>query len=173
MKKENIFVPLKFLENKNFVDACSLRIVKEQDVLIDQGSFSNDLFIIKSGRFMVSDSMGEEFILAALTEGDVFGEMAFFSSGIRSATVTCVSPGEVLSMSRETFKRLHSTDPDLAMRICCTLAGMLSDRLKSADSTLSLLADDSELRQRYEIRRLIKELKGSIHKLRNDDSKTD
>lgn len=168
---ESILEPVKFLEEKKFVDACCTHSTEEQEIVIDQGSFSNDLYIIKSGRFVVSDSMGEEFVLAALSEGDVFGEMAFFKSGIRSATVTCVVSGEVLSMSREAFKELHEKNPDLAIRISCTLAGMLSDRLKHADATLSLLSDDSELRQRYEIRRLIRELKSSIHKLNSEVSK--
>ena len=167
---DSIFAPVKFLEEKNFVDACSIRRTEEQEIVIDQGSFSNDLYIIKSGRFVVSDSMGEEFVLAALSEGDVFGEMAFFKSGIRSASVTCVAPGEILSISRKAFKEMHRKNPDLAIQVTCTLAGMLSDRLKHADATLSLLSDDSELRQRYEIRRLIRELKITIHKLDNKDS---
>lgn len=168
---ESIFEPVKFLEEKDFIDACSISSVEEQNIVIDQGSFSNDLYIIKSGRFVVSDSMGEEFVLAALSEGDVFGEMAFFKSGIRSASVTCVAPGEIFSISREAFKELHEKNPDLAIRVSCTLAGMLSDRLKHADATLSLLSDDSELRQRYEIRRLIRELKSSMYKLNSEVSK--
>jgi len=171
MDRDNsFFTPVNFLEEKDFVDACGLRAAEEQEIVIDQGSFSNDLFIIKNGRFVVSDSKGEEFVLAALAEGDVFGEMAFFRSGIRSATVTCVTPGEILFISRDSFRELHRKHPDLSIRIVCTLAGMLSDRLKHADATLSLLSDDSELRQRYEIRRLIRELKMSVHKLRTDES---
>ena len=171
MDRDNsFFAPVSFLEEKDFVDACGSRVTEEQEVIIDQGSFSNDLFIIKSGRFVVSDSKGEEFVLAALTEGDVFGEMAFFRSGIRSATVTCVTPGVILFISRDSFRELHRKNPDLSIRIVCTLAGMLSDRLKHADATLSLLSDDSELRQRYEIRRLIRELKVSVHKLRSNES---
>ncbi len=171
MDRDNsFFAPVKFLEEKDFVDACSSRITEEQEVIIDQGSFSNELFIIKSGRFVVSDSKGEEFVLAALSKADVFGEMAFFRSGIRSATVTCVTPGEILVISRDSFRELHRKNPDLSIRIVCTLAGMLSDRLKHADATLSLLSDDSELRQRYEIRRLIRELKVSVHKLRSNES---
>ncbi|MEN8208773.1 MAG: cyclic nucleotide-binding domain-containing protein [Candidatus Fermentibacteria bacterium] len=171
MDRDNsFFAPVNFLEEKEFIDACGLRKTEEQEVVIDQGSFSNDLFVIKSGRFVVSDSQGEEFVLASLTEGDVFGEMAFFRSGIRSATVTCVTPGEIFFISRDTFRQLHMRNPDLSIRIVCTLAGMLSDRLKHADATLSLLSDDSELRQRYEIRRLIKELKMSVHNLRGTET---
>ncbi len=168
-REESLFTPVDFLEEKDFIRACSSRTAEEQEVIIDQGSFSNDLFIIKSGRFVVSDSKGEEFVLAALSEGDVFGEMAFFRSGIRSATVTCVTPGEILFISRKSFRELHDKHPDLAIRVACSLGGMLSDRLKQADSTLSLLVDDSELRQRYEIRRLMSELKVSVRKLRTND----
>jgi CRP-like cAMP-binding protein len=170
---DSFFAPVDFLKEEEFINFCSSRLTEEQEVIIDQGSFSSDLFVIKSGRFVVSDSQGAEFVLAALDEGDVFGEMAFFRSGIRAATVTCVAPGEVLSLSRKSFKELHKKHPDLSIRISCTLAGMLSDRLKHADSTLSLLSDDSELRQRYEIRRLMRELKGSIHELRKNEKSTE
>lgn len=163
---DNLFEPVDFLKEKRFLDFCGVRTTEEQEVIIDQGSFSNDLYVIRSGRYIVSDSKGEEFVLAALGEGDVFGEMAFFKSGIRSATVTCVAPGELYFITREKFCELHRNEPDLALHIACTLAGMLSDRLKHADSTLSLLSDDSELRHRYEIRRLMQELKRSIHELR-------
>jgi len=166
---DSIFAPVEFIKEKDFIDACKSRTTEEQEVIIDQGSFSNDLYIIKSGRFVVSDSTGEEFVLAVLNEGDIFGEMAFFKSGIRSATVTCVSPGEIFFISRESFRELHKKNPDLSVRVTCTLAGMLSDRLKHADATLSLLSDDSELRQRYEIRRLMRELKVSIHEFRKNE----
>ena len=166
---DSIFAPVEFIKEKDFTDACKSRTTEEQEMIIDQGSFSNDLYIIKSGRFVVSDSTGEEFVLAVLNEGDIFGEMAFFKSGIRSATVTCVSPGEIFFISRESFRELHKKNPDLAIRVTCTLAGMLSDRLKHADATLTLLSDDSELRQRYEIRRLMRELKVSIREYRNNE----
>jgi len=172
-QEENLFQPVNFLEEDDFIEACTFRTTDEQEVIIDQGSFSNDLYVIRNGRFVVSDSKGEEFVLAALGEGDVFGEMAFFRSGIRSATVTCVAPGELYSISRERFRELHENHPDLAIHIACTLGGMLSDRLKHADSTLSLLSDDSELRQRYEIRRLMRELKISIHELRKNGDTED
>jgi len=166
----DFFTPVEFLEETEFLDACSVRSTEEQEIIIDQGSFSNDIYIIRSGRFVVSDSRGEEFVLAALSKGDVFGEMAFFRSGIRSASVTCVAPGEILSISRDDFMQMHTNNPDLAIRVACTLAGMLSDRLKHADATLSLLSDDSDLRQRFEIRRLMRELKVSVHELRHSDS---
>ncbi len=167
---DSIFAPVEFIKEKDFTDVCKSRTTEEQEMIIDQGSFSNDLYIIKSGRFVVSDSTGEEFVLAVLNEGDIFGEMAFFKSGIRSATVTCVSPGEIFFISRESFRELHKKNPDLAIRVTCTLAGMLSDRLKHADATLTLLSDDSELRQRYEIRRLMRELKVSIREYRNNET---
>ncbi len=163
-RDEIFFKPVNFLEENSFIDACSSCATKEQEVIFNQGASSSDLYVIKSGSFVVSDSRGKELVLAALNRGDVFGEMAFFRSGIRSAAVTCVTPGEVLSISRKSFREFHENYPDLAIRVACTLAGMLSDRLKHADATLSLLSNDSDLRQRYEIRRLIKELKVSIRK---------
>ncbi len=171
--EESFINPIDFLKEEGFVKSCRTRTVSEEEIIISQGSNSSDMFVIKSGRFVVSDSKGEEFVFAALTEGDVFGEMSFFRSSARSATVTCIVPGELLVFSRNAFSELYERDPQLAVRIVFTLAVMLSDRLLHADTTLSLLSDDSELRQRYEIRRLMKELRGSISKFPQKESLPD
>lgn len=156
------FEPVDFLQEDSFVDICDLLTAGEEDVVIDQDSEGTDLYVIKSGRFVVSDTAGEELVIATLTEGDVFGEMSFLRSDSRSATVTCSSPGELLKFSRESFDDLYRRDPMLAARVVITIARLLAKRLAQADSTLSLLSDDSALRERYEIRRLMKELRGSI-----------
>lgn len=166
MNREIFFQHIDFLEEENFIDSCDVRLTEEEEVILDQGSNSTDLFVIKRGRFVVSDTRGVEFVLAALDEGDVFGEMSFFRCCTRSAKVTSIAPGELLCFSRDAYKDLFLRKPELSIRILFTLAGMLSDRLQHADATLSLLSDNSEIRERYEIRRLMKELKGSIHKLR-------
>jgi CRP-like cAMP-binding protein len=156
------FEPVDFLQEDRFVDVCDLLTTGEEDAVIDQDSEGTDLYVIKSGRFVVSDTAGEELVIATLTEGDVFGEMSFLRSDSRSATVTCSSPGELLKFSRESFDDLYRQDPMLAARVVITIARLLAKRLAQADSTLSLLSDDSALRERYEIRRLMKELRGSI-----------
>lgn len=171
--EESLYDPVDFLNEEGFVRSCRMRTAAEEEIIVSQGSNSSDMFVIKSGSFVVSDSKGKAFMFAALTEGDVFGEMSFFRSSARSATVTCIAPGELLVFDRNAFSELYERNSQLAVRIVFTLAVMLSDRLLYADTTLSLLSDDGELRQRYEIRRLMKELKGSVRELHQKGSLTD
>ncbi|MBD3368957.1 cyclic nucleotide-binding domain-containing protein [Candidatus Fermentibacteria bacterium] len=156
------FEPVKFLREEEFVGSCEALSAGEEDEIIDQDSDGTDLYVIRSGRFVVSDTAGEELVIATLTDGDVFGEMSFLRSDSRSATVTCSSPGELLRFSRDSFEELYRSNALLAVRVIITVAQLLARRLAQADSTLSLLSDDSDLRERYEIRRLMGELRGSI-----------
>jgi CRP-like cAMP-binding protein len=79
-RDEIFFEAVNFLEENSCIDACSSRATKEQEVIFNQGASRSDLYVIKSGSFVVSDSRGKELVLAALNRGDVFGEMAFFRS---------------------------------------------------------------------------------------------
>ena len=55
------------------------------DVLIAEGDPGTDVFVLLEGEALVT-SHGEQ--LSSLSPGDLFGEMAAFDSGVRTATVT-------------------------------------------------------------------------------------
>jgi CRP-like cAMP-binding protein len=160
----SVFDAVDFLGEERFREGCEEREVQEGEIVVEQGGSGSDLFVVDTGRFLVSDTAGEGFVLATLTGGDVFGEMGFLRGGHRSAEVKAASPGRVLVFSREAFGETFDSDPLLAARILGTLARLLADRLSQADSTLSLLSDNSEARERYEVRRLMREMKISIHR---------
>ena len=165
----SVFEGVDFLGEDRFRAECDTREVREGDTIVAQGDDDTDLFVVAEGRFLVSDTSGEGFVLATLTSGDVFGEMGFLRGGNRSAEVSAASGGELLVFSRDAFARTFDKDPLLAARILGTLARLLADRLSQADSTLSLLSDNSEARERYEIRRLMKEMKVSINRQLKSD----
>jgi len=160
----SVFEAVDFLGEERFREVCEERDVSEGETVVEQGGSGTDLYVVYEGRFLVSDTAGEGFVLATLTSGDVFGEMGFLRGGSRSAQVKAASPGRLLVFSRQTFAETFDAKPLLAARILGTLARLLADRLSQADSTLSLLSDNSEARERYEVRRLMREMKISIHR---------
>jgi len=160
----SVFEAVDFLKEERFRNACSIREVREGETVVEQGTDGTNFFVVDSGRFLVSDTTGESFVLATLTAGDIFGEMGFLRGGNRSAEVSAASDGRLLEFSRAGFADLFDSDSLLAARILGTLARQVADRLSQADSTLSLLSDNSEARERYEIRRLMREMKISIHR---------
>ena len=69
------------------------RQVPRGEVLIRQGDASDDLFLVLSGRFTV---LSGDVPVAEIGAGEPIGELAFFSGGLRTATViaardSCIS----------------------------------------------------------------------------------
>ena len=69
--------------------------------------------VIKDGDFAVSTSGpgGEPVTLANLRGGDFFGEIALISDQPRTATVTALTGGRLMSLSREDFNRVAESHP--------------------------------------------------------------
>src|ERR1700738_2148142 len=76
----------------------------------DEVVFHNDdpaghVFLITSGTVKVSipDEQGHEVVVALQRGGDVFGELALFDDGPRSATVTALTETHTLALARQEF----------------------------------------------------------------------
>ncbi len=96
-------------------------------VLAQQGTPARQAFVIVSGEARV-DIDGK--VIATLSAGDSFGEMALLSRpvGVRSATVTATSDMELLVIEPRSFSSLMEI-PTVAKK----LMGELSDRLRATD----------------------------------------
>lgn len=84
---------------------------KAGDVIIQQGSGGDYYYLIREGRARVSrsDSGASTQILAELGKGDGFGEEALLSGNPRNATVTMLSDGLLMRLSRQDFNDLLRT----------------------------------------------------------------
>ena len=88
----------------------------------DEVVFHNDdpagqVFLITAGTVKVSipDEQGREVVVALQRGGDVFGELALFDDGPRSATVTAITETHTLALARQDFIGALERNPD-AMR---------------------------------------------------------
>lgn len=82
-----------------------------------QGELGDRLYLILSGEVdVVREQEGDSVVLARLGPGQWFGEMALLHMTIRSASVRCVLPLDVLSLPREEFGVLAAHLPDLRQR---------------------------------------------------------
>ena len=67
--------------------------------IISEGEAGNAIFMIKSGQVQITKKAGAgEKLVATLTEGDFFGEISMFESGIRTATAKAIIPAQLLLM---------------------------------------------------------------------------
>jgi CRP-like cAMP-binding protein len=78
------------------------------DVVVEQGSPGDFYYIIQSGRCEVSRnaSGGKPIKLAELGGGDSFGEEALISDAKRNASITMMTDGELVRLTKEDFIEL-------------------------------------------------------------------
>jgi SulP family sulfate permease len=110
--------------------------------LITQGKPSDDIFFIEAGRAAVELTNGTQTIrLATLTHGAIVGEVAFYLSVPRSASVVAEDTLVAWRFSRANLDRLHAGEPEIAARFHQGIAAMLADRLTRTNRLIQLLAD--------------------------------
>lgn len=81
---------------------------KAGDVIIQQGDQADHYYLIRAGRAQVSraESGGPPIVLAEFDPGDGFGEEALLTGELRNATVTMLSDGLLMRLSRQDFDAL-------------------------------------------------------------------
>ncbi len=79
------------------------------DTVVRQGEEGDYFYIVKSGRLAVSkkpSQSGKEVVLAELGEGACFGEEALVAGTSRNASVTMITDGTLMRLSKDDFNEL-------------------------------------------------------------------
>jgi len=92
--------------------------------IIIEGDPAQDIFMLISGEASVTV---EGISVGIVHPGEIFGEISFFTSGKRSATVTAAETCLVQMMSREDFLQLVKVRPSVNLAISKTLSERLID----------------------------------------------
>lgn len=103
-----VLAPLGRDEKRRLLDALCTRRVAAGEVVIREGTYGDDFYIIEEGevRCTCDVSGGYEEICRRLVTADFFGERALLSTERRAATVTAVLDTTLLVLDRDTFLRL-------------------------------------------------------------------
>ena len=106
--------------------------------IIAAGDQTESLYVVISGRLkvMISDDEGREVILAMLGPNEFFGEMGLIDDAPRSASVVALEACELLSLSKQNFKRCLAENFEMAMTV---MRGLVT-RLREADQKIGSLA---------------------------------
>ncbi len=91
--------------------------LKRGEVLFEQGDEGDALYAILSGALEVSflAMSGRKLSLDLMRPGEVFGEIALFDSGPRTATVLAAEESQVLRVRRRDVMQQIKIHPDLAV----------------------------------------------------------
>ncbi len=95
------------------------------EVLFEQGDEGDALYAIIEGTLEVSflAMSGRKLALSLMRPGEIFGEIALFDSGPRTATITAAEPSRVLRVRRNDVMNQIRQHPDLAVDMI-RLAGL-------------------------------------------------
>lgn len=86
----------------------------ENSTVVKEGDTGNSLYIVKKGVLtVVTHIMGETVELGKLSEGDIFGEIAFLTGRPRTASVTASTNAEVMEIKEHVLKELISKHPKI------------------------------------------------------------
>src|SRR5262249_56152997 len=86
--------------------------LKRGDALVRQGETADALYIVVTGRFLVTVA-GRREAVAELGPGQPVGEIAFLAGGARAATVTALRARLVLRPGRARVEGVSAANPSL------------------------------------------------------------
>jgi CRP-like cAMP-binding protein len=115
--------------------ASTLRDVARNDVLFRQGDSASQLFGIVSGRIAILTKSpdGRESLVAVLDQGSLFGELALFDDGPRSADARALEATQLLVIGYEAVREAIDTHPE----VLWVISRMFARRLRATDDSLA------------------------------------
>lgn len=111
---------------------------RKGDLVVRAGERDPSFFIILQGTVdVVAGQAGAETVLASLSEGSVFGEIAFFDGAPRSADIRATSAGTAVRISRSKFDYISAWEPRIASLLLMDLGKVLASRLRWTTAALA------------------------------------
>lgn len=116
----------------------SLRKVTIGEILFHKGEVADAMYLIASGRFVLSE-IGLE-----LTEGMIVGELGLLAPGRRrTLSLSCVDAGEVLALPYERFEELYFQNPSFGLSFLRLTTGRLFQNIERLEQELATIKASS------------------------------
>jgi len=113
-----------------------IREYKPGEIIIQEGTPGEEIFIIKEGKVRIFKTINEEKVeLAILGEGEILGEMSLLLNLPRSASVEAVEKTKTAVYNRFDFLDLIRGTPDFAYQMLKKFAA----RLQNANTIIGKL----------------------------------
>jgi CRP-like cAMP-binding protein len=109
------------------------------DVIVREGEPGRDMYIVRTGQVVVErggQNGAAPLLLATLSNGDFFGEMAVIDIQPRSATVRATEETTLFSLSNRDLHHLSHRDLKTFTLIVMNIAREISRRLRQTDQAL-------------------------------------
>jgi CRP/FNR family cyclic AMP-dependent transcriptional regulator len=140
LQRVPLFRRLGFAETVLLSGICKIEHQPDAAVIIHQDSLGQALYILKEGTALVKrrdPASGTDQELAALSPGDLFGEMSLVDDHLASADVVAQGPVELLVIPRREFEALTARHDKLAVKVYRCFCAALAERLRKANARLA------------------------------------
>jgi CRP-like cAMP-binding protein len=123
-------------------DLVTLRNLKQGEVLAQEGTVDNHLYVVLSGALGVIKHAGtpDTLTINTLASGDFVGEMGFMDGSELYASKVALSDCRVLGLEREKLETLLDSNPQIVyrvMRAIIRVAHQIQRRLSMQQTELS------------------------------------
>ena len=106
----------------------------------DESNFRT--YMVRSGKLnVIRHIANKEVIVNTLGEGDMIGEISFFTGGKRNGTVEADSESVLYELTAQAFSDMIQENPEMAMKVMRTMAKRLNKMEKIVDSFWDLMAE--------------------------------
>jgi CRP-like cAMP-binding protein len=108
--------------------------------LFHKGDEGTQVYVVIRGRLkaLTTSDEGDDVVFSILGEGEVFGEIALLGRPQRTATVTAITPCDLLVIDRRDFLQFLRSHPEAAIELLSVLAERLKHVSELVEDTLFL-----------------------------------
>ncbi len=136
MNSSALFAPFSRSDRRVLVERFRARDVQKGDVLIKEGERSDGMYIVLSGEIDVRVGRTN---VAALKEGDIFGEMSLLTKAPATATCAAARRTSLLRLPREDFDQIVLSHPQILV-----LVSELTDERKKQNAAMASRAPKTD-----------------------------
>lgn len=138
LEKSPLFKDMSNYQIRKAILISELNEFNEGELLVEQGTFGRNMYLILSGRVeVVRRSLSVSKRVAVLNAGDIFGEIGFVRETERTADVRALTPVEALRFDYKKIKKdlklFPFTVANINFNISCILGERLADVIDSMD----------------------------------------
>ena len=133
LRRLPLFAELSEQDLDQLSDMAASREMKAGQVLVEEGSEPDSMFVILDGEFQVTQKKGkEDIVLSVRKAGEVVGEMSLLGGTPRIATLRALGNAHVLTISEDAFFRALACSPSAVKAMLHTFV----TRLRSTETLL-------------------------------------
>jgi CRP/FNR family cyclic AMP-dependent transcriptional regulator len=129
LKQMPLFSKLDLPQLESICSVTRVRHLGAKEELCHKGDSGTEVYVIISGKLKVGHTSadGTDVVFNLMDSGEVVGEVAFLTGGVRTGTVSALEPTELLVLDRRDFLDFLRGQPEVALDMMALLAERLAN----------------------------------------------